>query len=102
MRAVPVRTCLLTALAAALFVPLTHSADEQDTLTVGEQPDGRIVGPTNQVLKPAGRQITFPGRPVDLALAEDGKVLVVKSNRSLEFIDLATGKVKQTLTLPSV
>jgi YVTN family beta-propeller protein len=99
MRALPIPACLLAVLA---IVPLTHSADDQDTLTVGEQPDGRIVVPTNQVLRPAGRQITFPGRPVDLALAEDGKVLVVKSNRSLEFIDLATGRVKQTLTLASV
>jgi YVTN family beta-propeller protein len=100
MRAFPTRTCLLAVLAVAAAVPLGRSADEQDTLKVGEQPDGRIVVPTNQILQPAGRQITFPGRPVDLALAEDGKVLVAKSNRTLELIDLTTGKVRQTLLIP--
>jgi YVTN family beta-propeller protein len=94
---------VLLAIAAtiAAVVPI-HSADDLARLTVGEQPDGRIVVPTNQILRPAGRQITFPGRPVDLALAEDGKVLVAKSDRSLQFIDLAAGKVKQTLTLLAV
>jgi YVTN family beta-propeller protein len=71
--------------------------DDRDQVTVGVQPDGRIVVPTNQILEPAGKQITFPGRPVDLALAEDGKVLVVKNNNGLIFLDVATTKVKQTL-----
>jgi len=95
---------LLLAASAGLLVLLTfpvRSADEQDTLKVGVQPDGRIVVPTNQVLKPAGQQVTFPGRPVDVALAEDGKVLVVKNLRSLVFIERATGKIKQTLFLPA-
>ena len=74
--------------------------DELDRLTVGIQPDGRIVVPTNQILKPAGKQLTFPGRPVDLALAEDGKILVVKNMRDLVFIDLAKRRIKQTLRLP--
>jgi YVTN family beta-propeller protein len=72
-----------------------------DGLKVGVQADGRIVVPTNQIIKPAGKQITFPGRPVDLAFAEDGKTLVVKNMRDLVFIDVATAKVKQTLALPS-
>ncbi|HZT81479.1 MAG TPA: alkaline phosphatase family protein, partial [Gemmataceae bacterium] len=58
--------------------------------------------PTNQVLKPAGKQVTFPGRPVDLALADDGRTLVVKNMRSLVFIDVATAKVKQTLALREI
>jgi YVTN family beta-propeller protein len=81
-------------------VPQLPAADEQDRLPVGVQPDGRVVVPTNQVLRPAGRQVTFPGRPVDLALAEDGKVLVVKNLRDLTFLDPAAGKVRQTLPLP--
>ena len=44
------------------------AADERDRLKVGLQPDGRIVVPTNQILQPAGTQVTFPGRPVDLLL----------------------------------
>jgi YVTN family beta-propeller protein len=97
MRAVLTCACVIALFAA---VPFTRSADDQDSLTVGVQPDGRVVVPTNQILRPAGRQITFPGRPVDLAFADDGKSLVVKCNRSLEFIDVVTGQVKQTLALP--
>src|SRR5262245_51072495 len=85
--------CLLILTAAAV-------ADERDRLKVGVQPDGRILVPTNQFLSPAGRQVTFPGRPVDLALIEDGRTLVVTNMRSLEFLDPQTGAVQQTLTLP--
>jgi YVTN family beta-propeller protein len=82
---------------------LAHSralcSGEQDRLHVGVQPDGRIVVPTNQILHPAGRQISFPGRPVDLALTEDG-VLIVKNMKDLVFVDPASARVKQTLPLP--
>lgn len=72
-------------------------ADERDTLKVGLQPDGRIVVPTNQILDPAGTQVTFYGRPVDLILIDDGKTLAVKSRGDIVFIDINTAKVKQTL-----
>ena len=49
-----------------LACALTAAADDIDQLKVGRQPDGRIITPTNQVLRPAGKVITFPGRPVDL------------------------------------
>src|SRR5262249_44991478 len=42
------------ALSLVLLWPL--HADEYDNLKVGVQPDGRIVVPTNQILKPAGVQ----------------------------------------------
>jgi YVTN family beta-propeller protein len=78
--------------------------DEQDQLTVGTQPDGSIVVPTNQILHPAGQQVLFPGRPVDLGLIEEGRTLVVKTNLDssgdLVFIDVATRQVKQRLALP--
>jgi len=85
--------CIWTAL-------LAGAAEEGDRLKVGVQPDGRIVVPTNQVLKPAGTQIPFPGRPVDIALCDDGRTVVAKNMKSLVFIDVATAKVKQTLELP--
>jgi YVTN family beta-propeller protein len=87
-------------LAAGLLALPPSDADEHDRLQVGLQPDGRIVVPTNQVLRPAGKQITFPGRPVDTALLDGGKALVVKNMRSLVFIDLATAEVVQSLALP--
>src|SRR4051794_17619622 len=83
-----------------IIISLGH-ADEQDRLKVGLQPDGRIVVPTNQILQPAGVQVAFPGRPVDLLVIEDGKTLVAKNMKDLTFIDVASGKVKQTLALPA-
>src|SRR5262245_47741146 len=84
----------------SLSLPFTTSADDLDRLKVGVQPDGRIVVPTNQILQPAGKQVTFPGRPVDLILIDEGKTLVAKNMRNLVFIDAATGAIKQTLALP--
>jgi hypothetical protein len=86
---------LLTFLLAAASV----GADEGDHLKVGLQPDGRIVVPTNQILQPAGKQVIFPGRPVDLLLIEDGKTLVAKNMKDLVFIDPVTGAIKQTLPM---
>src|SRR5579871_4343736 len=92
-------TSLLLGLLGAACWPIS-AADEQDTFKVGLQPDGRVVVPTNQILKPAGLQVTFPGRPVDLALTEDGQTLVIKNMRSLVFSEAATGQIRQTLASP--
>src|SRR5262245_11878271 len=73
------------------------NAQDVDLLKVGVQRDGRIVVPTNQILQPAGTQVSFPGRPVDLLAIEDGRTLVVKNRLDLVFIDVATGAVRQTL-----
>src|SRR6266478_3025149 len=81
-------------------VPCRSTFGQEDSLHVGLQPDGRVVAPTNQILEPAGTQVTFPGRPVDLALSEDGKLLFVKNLKDLVIIDSATGKIRQTLTIP--
>jgi YVTN family beta-propeller protein len=92
--------------AAALWLaqrPLTDPGEgnipASDSFTVGIQRDGSVVVPTNQVLRPAGQQVTFRGRPVDLIVTEDGKTLVVKNLRNLVFIDVASARIKQTLEL---
>ena len=36
---------------------------------VGPQPDGSVLVPSNQLLRPAGLQVFLPGRPVDLRRA---------------------------------
>jgi YVTN family beta-propeller protein len=95
-----VSTVALLLAAAILLVP-EGAADERDKLKVGLQPDGRIVVPTNQILQPAGVQVTFAGRPVDVLAIEDGKMLVAKNMKELTFIDPATGKVVQSLVLPA-
>src|SRR5262245_25836337 len=75
-------------------------AQEVEALRVGVQSDGRVIVPTNQVLHPAGQQVEFPGRPVDLLQVEGGRLLVAKNLRDLTFVDPATGQVRQTLATP--
>jgi YVTN family beta-propeller protein len=98
-RADPSPVILIYIVSSLTLCPPLH-ADERNDLPVGLQPDGRVVVPTNQILRPAGQQVTFPGRPVDLAFADDGKTLVIKNMKNLLFLDLATAKVMQTLDLP--
>lgn len=95
----PWKRCVVLVTLGLFYATAPAWGDQRDRLQVGMQPDGCIVVPTNQILKPAGKQVLFPGRPVDLALAEGGKTLVVKNMRDLVFIDLATATVKQTLRL---
>ena len=66
-------------------------------MKVGPQSDGSILVPSNQLLRPAGFQVSFPGRPVDMALTTDGKFLVVKNKNDLDLIRLADRKVMQSL-----
>jgi YVTN family beta-propeller protein len=94
-----ITTAFLLVAASTLMSP-ECAADERDELKVGLQPDGRIVVPTNQILQPAGTQVTFAGRPVDLLLIEGERLLVAKNMRDLVFIDPATGAIRQTLALP--
>ncbi len=77
----------------------TGQNDSRSTRTVGPQPDGSILVPTNQLLRPAGFQIMFPGRPVDLALSPDGKWLAVLNKNSLDLIRVLDRTIMQTLPL---
>jgi YVTN family beta-propeller protein len=98
---------MIPRLAAAVLLLVAGSLstsradDERDRLRVGLQPDGRIVVPTNQVLRPAGAQVTFAGRPVDLLPIEGGTVLVAKNMNNLIFVDPETGAIRQALALPA-
>lgn len=89
-------------LRALLFATCLSTAIGQDieSRRVGVQADGRIVVPTNQVLQPAGRQVEFPGRPVDVIAVEGGRTLVAKGTHELVVIDVESGRVRQTLALP--
>ena len=69
------------------------------TRTVGPQPDGSILVPTNQLLRPAGFQILFPGKPVDLALSPDEKWLAVLNKESLDLIRVLDRTIMQTLPI---
>jgi len=89
--------CLqLSIIALALFC---LAADNQEGLKVGRQSDGSVLVPTNQLLTPAGVQVEFPGRPVDLLLVDSGKAVVVKNMRDLTVIDINSGQIRQVLPL---
>ena len=50
-----------------------------DRAHVGPQDDGTYIVATTQRIDPAGENVTFPGRPVDLALNPDESILAVKN-----------------------
>ncbi len=89
--------------AALLYGGLRLSArpaqKTSDKAIIGKQADGTYFVPTGQTLAPAGRNLTFEGRPVDMALRPDGKILAVMLAREVRLLDTATGQF-QTPTLP--
>jgi YVTN family beta-propeller protein len=87
--------------AAIVVVSGFIQAAEADQLHAGVQPDGRIVVPTNQILHPAGKQILFAGRTVDLAWIRDGKSVAIKNMNSLLFYDLQSGEMQPPLVSPA-
>ena len=84
-----------------LFVLLSalksEAQNDVENIKVGPQADGSILVPTNQLLRPAGFQVYFPGRPVDLALTPDKKLLVVKNRKSLDIIRIQDRTIIQSL-----
>ena len=67
---------------------------------VGPQDDGTYIVATSQRIDPAGENITFPGRPVDLALNPDESILAVKNINNIVFINPSSNEIIQTLPLP--
>jgi YVTN family beta-propeller protein len=67
---------------------------------VGPQDDGTYIVATSQRIDPAGENITFLGRPVDLALNPDESILAVKNINNLVFINSSTNEIIQILQLP--
>ncbi len=86
----------------SIFASLSDAASQNNLnySRVGPQADGSILVPTNQFLKPAGFQVQMPGRPVDLVLLEDEKLLVVKNKNALELIRLSDRTILQSLQFP--
>jgi YVTN family beta-propeller protein len=83
---------------ATCLILAAVTAAHADTTRVGS-PDatGACVLPTRQIVRPAGDVLTFPGRPVDLALTPDGRFLFAKHNLGLLAVDVASWKVIATL-----
>ncbi len=88
---------LLCRLGFLLPLSLLHAQSYLGHRQVGPQPDGSLLVPSNQLLRPAGFQISLPGRPVDLALSPDEKYLAVKNRKSLDLIRVNDRVIMQTL-----
>jgi len=90
-------------LSLLIFVNVHASAFGQVPKTprenVGPTADGRIVVPTNQVLKPAGRQVVFPGRPSDVALSPDNRFLAVLNRNEVLTLDVESGEITGRLKI---
>jgi YVTN family beta-propeller protein len=93
------KVCLL----AIIVFTSTWNVLPQTSLSsqkVGLQTDGSILVPSNQLLRPAGFQVHLPGRPVDLCITPDEKLLIVKNMGSLDLIRLADKTLLQSLPFP--
>ena len=88
---------VLALLVSAGFVNSVVGQNNMGTKLVGPQPDGSMLVPTNQLLRPAGFQIQMPGRPVDLALSPNEKLLAIKNRKSLDLIRVVDRVIMQTL-----
>ena len=75
----------------------SDSQKKSGSLKVGEQPDGSILVPSNQLLRPAGFQVYLPGRPVDLELTPDGKFLLIKNKNDLVLVRLSDRTIMQSI-----
>ncbi|MBC8135375.1 MAG: bifunctional YncE family protein/alkaline phosphatase family protein [Fibrella sp.] len=67
---------------------------------VGTVKEGGYTVATGQRVRPAGDTLTYNGRPVDIAVAPDGKSLYLKDEKGLVRLDAATWKVSQRLSFP--
>jgi len=91
---------MLARWSAVLLLPFTALAAATDSVRVGSSIDGGTVVATRQLVQPAGEGVYFGGRPVDLAMAPDGKHLYVKDNRGLVVIETAGWRLRQELRFP--
>lgn len=66
---------------------------DYDRARVGDGDPARIVVPTNQVLSPVGRQVTYGGRPNDLALSPDGRWLAVLDFAQVLLVNPESGQI---------
>lgn len=67
---------------------------------VGPQSNNAYVVSTSQIIDAAGTMVTFPGRPVDLALNNEETLLAVKNMTGIVFINVVNQSITQTLELP--
>ena len=85
----------------AAIVLILAFVQSSDTRQVGPQPGGSHLLPTSRLIRPAGELLELElGRPVDMVLSRDGKLLFVKDRAALRVVDAVDWKLLQTVSLP--
>jgi hypothetical protein len=92
-----IRNCIIPALFICVMICGCHNKIDISVIKLGEQHDGSIFVPSNQLLRPSGFQLYLPGRPVDLALTPDEKFLLVKNRSDLDLIRISDRTIIQSL-----
>lgn len=79
------------------FASSTSLAQFDPEQTVGRASNGTVVLSTNQIIKPAGTQIEFRGRPNAVSLSPDNKnaAFLTGAYKAIIVIDMASNTVKQ-------
>ena len=101
-RSILVYVCLAIT-ASNLAVGADSSANFDSTTAIVGRTSGGLETPVNQRTTPVGIQVDLPGmRPNALALSPDCKLLVTSGlKRELTVVDPGTGKILQTVLMPS-
>jgi len=96
--------CLLRCTSGKKLQSIEKLKKDQDAFrketTVGPQSNDTYVVSTSQIINPAGKTATFPGRPVDLALNTAETILAVKNMSGVVFFNVNNQSIIQTLELP--
>jgi YVTN family beta-propeller protein len=91
MKKTPLLLFALATLAAYAAKDTGMFAILKTDAAIGKQANGAYLVPTNQLLRPWGEQMTFPGRPVDIAYDSKKGLLAVLNTRSVLLVDSAAG-----------
>lgn len=80
--------CILAYASIKLHAGPGQNAPER--ATIGKQTNGTYLVPTGQTVAPAGVNLTFDGRPLDMTLRPDGKQLAVMLGSEIRLLDTTT------------
>jgi len=80
--------CILTYGAIRLHAGPGRTSPERSVM--GKQSNGTYLVPTGQTIAPVGTTLSFDGRPLDMAMRPDGKLLAVMLVEEIRLLDTST------------
>ncbi len=99
MRAISSAVFFLAGVFAILFLAhptATYAKTDEDLANDDRVVDSALL-PSGRTITPAGKTLAFHGRPVDVVLSPDGRLLFVKDRKHLRIIDAASFELLQSL-----